>query len=274
MINMLRGAGLGLRREFFEEFMAAPPSQVAFLEVAPENWMHVGGKRLRDLEFFTEKYPLVCHGLSLSIGSPAPLDQNFISDLKIFLDNHNVIYYSDHLSYCSDEGHLYDLMPIPFTQDAVYYVAKRIQRVQDILQRRIAIENVSYYAAPGQELTELEFTNAILDEADCDLLLDVNNIYVNSLNHGYNPSVFLKNLKPKSISYIHIAGHDSDREIPIDTHGENVIEPVWDLLAQAYEQFGILPTLVERDFNFPPFNELLSEVDRVITTQNQWLSAE
>src|SRR5690606_6447635 len=130
-------------------------------------------------------YPMICHGLSLSIASPAPLDEDFLIRLKRFFDKHTIRSYSEHLSYCSDDGHLYDLMPIPFTQEAVDYVAKRIQRVQDILERPLIIENISYYAAPGQEMSEIDFLNAVLEQANCDLLLDVNNIYVNSINHGY-----------------------------------------------------------------------------------------
>ena len=168
-----------------------PATQVDFMEVAPENWIGMGGRWGREFRRFTERYPFVCHGLSLSIGGPSPLDEEFVRKLKGFLDTHQVRCYSEHLSYCSDDGHLYDLMPIPFTEDAVNYVAERIRRVQDILGRRIAMENVSYYAAPGQEMSEIDFINAVLSEADCDLLLDVNNIYVNGINHRYDAEAFL-----------------------------------------------------------------------------------
>ena len=146
-----------------------PPAAVDFLEVAPENWIGVGGKLGRDFRYFTERYPFVAHGLSLSIGSPAPLDETFLRRVRRLLDEHGFRGYSEHLSYCSDDGHLYDLMPIPFTEEAVHYVAARIRRVQDILERRIAMENVSYYAAPGKELEEIDFINAVLAEADCDI---------------------------------------------------------------------------------------------------------
>jgi len=185
------GAGLGLRRALLSPLADRIPEQVSFLEVAPENWIGVGGdygKRFREL---LEHYPLICHGLSLSIGSPAPLDEVFLRQIKNFLADHQVSVYSEHLSYCSDSGHLYDLMPIPFTEEAVKYVAQRIHRVQDILERRIAIENISYYAAPSRQMDELEFICSVLQEADCDLLLDVNNIYVNSINHRYDPAAFL-----------------------------------------------------------------------------------
>ena len=251
-------------------FAAQLPDQVDFLEIAPENWINVGGrwgKRLRNL---TERYPLVCHGLSLSIGSPAPLDEHFLGQLKKFLDEHDVLAYSDHLSFCSDHGQLYDLMPIPFTPEAVDYVAKRIRRVQDILDRRIAIENISYYAAPSQEMTEIEFVNAVLDVADCDLLLDVNNIYVNSINHRYDAEDFLTSLPAERVTYFHVAGHYEEAEdLRVDTHAAPVVDPVWDLLAAAYGHFGNVPTLLERDFNIPPLEELLAEVERIAELQHK-----
>ena len=225
------GAGLGLRRSFMDEFMAISPKPADFLEVAPENWMKMGGALGKKFAQIAERYPVICHGLSLSIGSPAPLDEHFLIQLKKFLDKHNIACYSEHLSYCSDDGHLYDLMPIPFTDEAVTHVAKRIQRVQDILERRIVMENVSYYAAPGQEMTEIDFLNAVIEQADCDLLLDVNNIYVNSINHNYDAEQYMKAVDSKRIAYLHIAGHyDEADDLKVDTHGADVIDPVWDLL--------------------------------------------
>ncbi len=248
-----------------------PPELVDFFEVAPENWVGIGGKTGKDFRHFTERYPFIAHGLSLSIGSPAALDETFIHRVKRLLDEHNFRFYSEHLSYCSDDGHLYDLMPIPFTEEAVHYVAARIRRVQDILERRIAMENVSYYAAPGKQMEEIEFLNAVLEEADCDLLLDVNNIYVNSINHNYNAEEFLKSLPAKRIAYCHIAGHyDEADDLKIDTHGAAVIKPVWSLLETAYQHFGVFPTLLERDFNIPPMPELLSEVNQIAALQDRW----
>ena len=248
-----------------------PPATVDFMEVAPENWMRIGGSIARKFRNLTEAYPFVCHGLSLSIGSPAPLDETFVRELKGFLDQHNIRCYTEHLSYCSDDGHLYDLMPIPFTEEAVKYVAKRIRRVQEILERRIAMENVSYYAAPGQEMDEIEFINAVIEEADCDLHLDVNNIYVNSINHGYDPGDFLRKLPGERIVYCHVAGHYEEAEdLRVDTHGADVIDPVWNLLETAYEEFGVFPTLLERDFNIPPMPELLAEVEQIARLQEKW----
>jgi uncharacterized protein len=262
------GAGLGLRRGFIDELMASPPTDVDFMEVAPENWIRVGGKLGRKFRFFTERYPLLLHGLSLSIGSPAPLDEALLADIKRFMDEHGILSYSEHLSYCSDDGHLYDLMPIPFTEEAVTWVAARLRRAQDILERRIAIENVSYYAPTDTSMGEIEFTNAVLEEADCDLLLDINNIVVNSINHRYDADEFLQAMPRERVRYFHIAGHYVEAEdLRVDTHGTAVGDAAWALLAQAYERFGPVPTLLERDFNFPPVGDLLAEVRRIRSLQ-------
>ena len=260
----ISGAGLGLRRDFMDDLAKLNYEPADFLEVAPENWMELGGTYGKKFAEFTARYPMVCHGLSLSIGSPAPLDEHFLIRLKKFLDKHNVRAYSEHLSYCSDDGHLYDLLPIPFTQEAVSYVAKRIKRVQEILERPLIIENVSYYAAPGKEMNEINFLNGVLEEADCDLLFDVNNVYVNSINHGYNPEDYIKAIPTDRIAYLHIAGHyDEADDLKVDTHGSDVIDPVWQLLEKTYQHHGVIPTLLERDFNIPSLNTLISEVDKI-----------
>ncbi|WP_297186584.1 DUF692 domain-containing protein [uncultured Porticoccus sp.] len=268
----VQGAGLGLRRTLMSSLSSPMPESIDFMEVAPENWIGVGGRLGHQFRAFTERYPFVCHGLSLSIGSPAPLDIELLSGIKAFLDQHQVRYYTEHLSYCSDQGHLYDLMPIPFTESAVHYVAERIRQVQDFLGRRIAMENVSYYAAPQQEMSEIDFINAVIAEADCDLLLDVNNIYVNSINHRYNAEEFLAQLPGERVVYAHIAGHYKEADdLRVDTHGADVIDPVWHLLDVAYQQFGIVPTLLERDFNIPPVPVLLEEVARIRQSQQSAL---
>jgi len=272
----VHGAGLGLRRDSIKELLQTSAPQVDFMEVAPENWIGVGGtwgKRLRE---FTEKNDFVCHGLSLSIGSPAPLDEDFVRQVGEFLKQHQVKTYSEHLTYCSDDGHLYDLLPIPFTEEAVDYVAERILRVQDILGQRIAMENASYYTpAPGSEMQEIDFINAVLEKADCALLIDINNIYVNSVNHRYDPVEFMQGLPAERIAYAHIAGHYNEAEdLIVDTHGADVIDNVWDLLDRAYEHFGVFPTLLERDFNIPPVAELLTEVNRIVSYQDKWTGGE
>ena len=272
MSSPLSGAGLGLRRALLDELIAAPRPALDFLELAPENWIGIGGRLGRQFRAVTEKYPLACHGLSLSIGGPAPLDHRLLAEVKAFLDRHQVCAYTEHLSWCSDErGHLYDLLPIPFTEEAVHYVAARIRETQDLLERRIGIENVSCYATPGAELTELEFINGVLAEADCDLLLDVNNIYVNSVNFQYDPHEFLAGINGRRTVYLHIAGHAvrgrGPDDLRVDTHGAAVIEPVWALLGEAFERFGAKPTVLERDFNFPPFADLLAEVAQIRAAQ-------
>ncbi|MGZ8218576.1 HvfB family MNIO-type RiPP peptide maturase [Methylomagnum sp.] len=260
----IHGAGLGLRRALIGPLAEQPPESVDFYEVAPENWMRIGGKLGKQFRSLTDRFPFICHGLSLSVGGPAPLDEAFLLELKTFLDSHGVRLYSEHLSYCGDDGHLYDLMPIPFTEEAVQYVAGRIRRVQDILERRIAIENISYYAAPGREMREIDFLKAVLAEADCDLLLDVNNIYVNSVNHDYGADAFLDAVPVERIVYLHVAGHYVEAEdFLVDTHGAPIIDPVWRLLDRAYARFGVVPTLLERDFNIPPLAELLHEIETI-----------
>jgi uncharacterized protein (UPF0276 family) len=267
----VQGAGLGLRRSFMAEIEAGGlPDFPDFFELAPENWIGMGGRYAKNLRRFTERHPLVCHGLSLSIGGPAPLDMDFLRRLKDFIVLHQVRCYSEHLSYTGDDGHLYDLLPIPFTLEAVDHVAGRIMQVQDTLGHRIALENVSYYAAPHHEMSELEFLLAVLKKADCDLLLDVNNIHVNSINHCYDANAFLDALPGGRIAYVHIAGHYVEAEdLRVDTHGDDVVPEVWALLARAYRNFGVLPTLLERDFNIPPLATLLKEVAEVRRYQQQ-----
>lgn len=270
----VNGAGLGLRRAFIGSLAGPLPEEVDFMEVAPENWIDVGGRYGHQFRSISERIPMVCHGLSLNLGGPAPLDEAFLRKVRQFIDSHNIRCYSEHLSYCGDDAHLYDLMPIPFTEDAVHYVAERIRRTQDIIGRRMAIENVSYYAAPGQEMPEIDFINAILKEADCYLHLDINNIYVNSINHRYDAEDFLKALPGERIAYAHTAGHYVEAEdLRVDTHGSDVIDPVWQLLETAYQHFGVFPTLLERDFNIPPLDRLLVEVRHISSLQAKYHAA-
>ena len=261
-------AGIGLRRALLGALQAAPPGAFDFLECAPDNWIGVGGKYGEALAELASRHPLTCHGLSLSLGGVAPLDETFLARVRRFLDRHKVTLYSEHLSYCTDDGHLYDLMPIPFTEEAVRHVAARIRRVQDLLGRRIAVENVSYYAAPYRAMDEVDFVNAVLAEADCDLLLDVNNIFVNAINHDYDAHGFLACMPTQRIASYHIAGHyDEADDLKVDTRGAAVKEDVWSLLQAAYRVHGVRPTLLERDFNFPPMPLLLAEVERIRVLQ-------
>lgn len=265
------GAGLGLRLELIDELRAHPPGQIDFLEIAPENWIGVGGARGKALRHFSERYPLVCHGLSLSIGGPAPLDDDFLRSLKKFLDLHGARAYTEHLSYCGDLGQLYDLMPIPFTEEAVRYVARRIRHVQDVLERRIGMENVSTYAMPDGDMDELAFLNAVVSEADCGFHLDINNIFVNSRNHGFDAMSYLDGIPADRIMYAHIAGHFREEDdLRIDTHGEDILPEVWELLDAAYARHGVFPTLLERDFNIPPLADLLIELDGIVERQRKW----
>lgn len=271
-LNEFGLVGLGLRREMLNDFIEAPPYQIDFLEVAPENWLKMGGKFGKQFKQLTDKHNFICHGLSLSLGAPEPLDINFIKQLKEFFKAHNIKLYSEHLSYCSGKGHMYDLMPIPFTEEAIKHVSKRIALVQDILEQRIAVENVSYYASPGQEMSEQVFTLEVLKQADCDLLLDVNNIYVNSINHGYNAVEFLQSMPSERIVCGHIAGHyEESPTLLVDTHGADVCGPVWKLLKQAYECHGVFPTLLERDFNIPSMTDILHEVEQIHFIQKQFI---
>ena len=258
--------GLGLRRALLGPLQAAPPGGFDFLEAAPENWIGVGGALGDAFETLATRHPVVCHGLSLSLGGPGPLDETFLGKLRRFLDRLGSPIYSEHLSACSDErGQLYDLLPLPFTEATVEHVAGRIGQVQDLLGRRIAVENISYYATlQPAGMPEVDFVNAVLERADCDLLLDVNNIVVNATNHAYDALAFLRALPRDRIAYIHVAGHfDEADDLKIDTHGAPVSDPVWDLLAEAYRLFGPRPTLLERDFNLPPLDALLGELDIV-----------
>ncbi|NQX88969.1 MAG: DUF692 domain-containing protein [Halioglobus sp.] len=264
----LQGTGLGLRRAMLGPLLSMDQGAVDFMEAAPENWIGVGGRFGKQFRELAERYPLALHGLSLNIGGPDPLDTDLVVAIRDFMNQLGVSVYSEHLTYCAAEGHLYDLLPIPFTREAVGYVAGRVRQVQDILGRRIVLENASYYAQTSAELTEAQFIRAVIEESDCDLLLDVNNVYVNSINHRYDPIQFIDALPLERVRYVHVAGHYNEADdLKVDTHGSAVIDPVWALLAQAYERMGPVPTLLERDFNLPPLDDLLEEVAHMRSLQ-------
>ncbi len=262
------GVGLGLRRELLRPLLQHPIPQLDFFEVAPENWMQIGGKQFQQFCNLAQDYPLICHGLSLSLGSLDPLDAQFIAALKKFFNEFSVCYYSEHLSYSSFAGHLYDLLPLPFTEEAVIHVAKRICQVQELLEQTIAIENISYYNVPFQQMSEQAFMLAVVAEAKCDILLDINNIYVNSQNHQYDPYQYLDNFTDQSVCYYHVAGHYVEPDgFIIDSHGQAVIEPVWQLLDYAYKTIGVRATLLERDNHIPSLHEIKSELSRIQQVQ-------
>lgn len=265
----LAGVGLGLRREFIDTFLSAE-THPDFIEIAPENWMGFGGRHAKLLAQCVEKAPLLCHGLSLSIGGPHPLNIEFIKQVKTFLQQYQVPIYSEHLSYTHDGGYLYDLLPIPMTEAAVKYVAERILRVQDILGQRLVIENVSTYLMPNAEMTEAEFVREVIEQADCELLLDVNNVYVNSMNHGSDGYAFIQAMPKERIRYLHIAGHEQISEnLLIDTHGAEICDSVWELLQYTYQICGVKPTLLERDFNIPSWQQLQYELATIKKIQQQ-----
>ena len=269
-VGPARGAGLGFRRELIEPLQAGVPEAVRFFELAPENWAGLGGRSARELRAFTERYPFVCHGLSLSLGGPGPLDEDWLRRIKAFMREHGMTLFTEHLSWCADDRHLYDLLPIPQTEAAVHWVAQRIRRAQDILEMRIGIENASCYVAPpGAEMGEAEFIRAVVDEAGCALHLDVNNIHVNSRNFGFDAHAFLQALPLERTCYVHVAGHYVEPDgLIIDTHGAPVIDPVWALLAAAYQRIGgEVPTCLERDFNLPGLPALATEVAQIARLQ-------
>jgi uncharacterized protein (UPF0276 family) len=255
--------GIGFRKDFAEEFLEGSVLTPGFVELAPENWMNIGGFWKKRLNELAERYPITTHGLSLSLGSPDELDMNFLKDVKQFLKEYKVEIYSEHLSFSKcDNAHLYDLLPIPFREDAIKHVAQRIQQVQDYLGQQIAIENVSYYTPVGAEMDEATFVTEVLNEANCKLLLDINNVYVNAFNHNYNAKEFIDKLPLNRVAYIHMAGHTQiSDDLIIDTHGEAIIDPVYELFSWTLPKIKPVPVLLERDFNIPNLQELQNELN-------------
>ncbi len=262
---MNHSIGIGFRKDFAEELLNTNDLKPAFIELAPENWIGMGGYWKKELDKAAEKFPITCHGLSLSIGSPDEVDVTFVKKVKQFLKQYNVKIYSEHLSYSKcDNAHLYDLLPIPFREDAVKHIVQRIKQVQDILEMPLVLENVSYYTSVAAQMKEEEFISAIVNESGCNMLLDVNNVYVNAFNHNYNAKEFIKKLPLHKVAYVHIAGHEqvSDTLI-IDTHGQAVIDPVFELFDYASDLIKPVPVLLERDFNIPELSELQNEINRL-----------
>lgn len=268
--------GVGFRRGFAKQLVEQDILTPAFVEAAPENWMGMGGYWKSVLQEVTQKYPLLCHGLSLSIGSPEPLEWDFIAEIKDFLELYQVEIYSEHLSFSKcQNAHTYELLPIPFRKDAADHVASRIKQVQDFLERPLAIEIASYYTSVAAELSEIDFVNQILDQSNCKLLLDVNNIYVNAFNHNYNAKEFIQQLDLSKVAYIHMAGHQQVADdLLIDTHGQPIIDPVFELFEWAIAHLpSPVPVLLERDYNYEDLPQLQGEIDQLQSIcDNQWIA--
>ncbi|MDO4223801.1 MAG: DUF692 domain-containing protein [Acinetobacter sp.] len=280
-----QGIGIGYRRQYTQDLIQLAqqqsPNPIQFLELAPENWIKMGGKAKADFEQVAQYYPLASHGLSLSLGGIEPLNVAYLKQIRQFLDHFKIQFFSEHTSFCEHGGHVYDLMPFPFTAQSVENFADRVKQSQDILGRQIAIENTSYYIRfPNSTLDEVDFLNAVMHKSDCLLHLDVNNIYVNATNHqDISADDFLNRIDLSRACYIHIAGHDVEQDtqgkpLLIDTHGQAVCADVWQILSQVYERTGkIIPTVLERDFNLPPFADILQEVQQIEHWQRHALSS-
>jgi uncharacterized protein (UPF0276 family) len=256
------GFGLGLRTDHYEQVLNDRPD-IDWLEVISENYMVAGGKPLHYLDRIREHYPMVMHGVSMSIGSTEPLNVDYLTDLKKLIARVEPEWVSDHLCWTGIGGrNLHDLMPLPYTEEAMSHVVDRVSQVQDTLGRQILLENVSSYVTyNASEISEWEFLSAIAERADCLILLDVNNIYVSSQNHGFEPSDYLDGVSEARIQQIHLAGHSYQNQLIIDTHDHPVCDPVWSLYQQAVQRFGPVATMIERDDNIPPLEDLLAELD-------------
>lgn len=257
--------GLGLRQKFILEVADKLPSEIDWFEVAPENYIDRGGEKFAAFEKIHSRYPIIAHGLSLSIGSLDELNWEYLKKLKKFIRDYSIPWFSDHLCFSSYQNHYYhDLLPLPFTKEAVNHLVPRIKVVQDFLEVPFALENISYYLLPDKpEMTEAEFLIEVLSQAQAPLMLDVNNIYVNAFNHGYSASEFLATMaRSLPIQQLHIAGHYQESEdLIIDTHGADVPDPVWELLRELAGLIELPPVLVERDHEIPSLENLIREVE-------------
>lgn len=262
----VEGVGLGLRHDLAEELLARAPDEVRWLEIHPENYVRRGGRFALNLERALERWPIVPHGLSLCFGTTSRFEPAYLRELKVLLDRVDAPWYSDHLCFAGSDGvFLHDLLPLPFVRESIEVAAARVCELRDAIERPVAIENVSYYADPApRAMQEPEFVLEVLEAADCKLLLDVNNVYVNSLNHRFDPKAYIDRIPPERVVQIHVAGHFTRKGgIVIDTHGEPVCEGVYDLLAYTLERLGPVPVLLERDQNIPPLETLLGELRRL-----------
>lgn len=257
---------MGLRREHFGSLLSSLPSEVEWFEVAPENYLEIGGRVYRDFCELTERVPVVFHSISLSLGSLDPLDRNLLKLISKAIKKHKVPMASDHICFSSyNQVQFDDLLPLPFTWEAVRHTAKRIKMVQEILEVPFAVENISYYAPCGApEMTEADFIRAVIEESDALLLFDVNNVYVNSVNHRFDPHDYIKKIPLDRIAYVHIAGHKrKKKDFVLDTHGEDIIHPVWRLLEEVSKKVALPSVMIERDGNIPPIEDLVGELRNV-----------
>lgn len=255
------GFGLGLRPDHYETVLTTEPD-IDWFEIISENYMVPGGKPLYYLEKFRERYPLVMHGVSMSLGSTDPLDWEYLGQLKRLADRVEPVWISDHLCWTGvNRTNMHDLLPLPYTEEALSHVADRLAQVQDYLQRRVLIENVSSYVTYRRSaMSEWEFLRTVAQEADSGILLDINNIYVSGFNHEFDPKEYVDNIPPERVYQFHLAGHANHGNYIVDTHSAPVIDPVWELYAHALKRFGRVSTMIERDDNIPPLEELLSEI--------------
>ena len=259
----LRGFGLGLRTQHYEALLGEPHA-IDWLEVITENYLVPGGKPLWYLDSVRERFPLVMHGVSLSIGSTDPIDREYLGAVRALAERIEPHWISDHLCWTGIEGrNLHDLLPLPYTEEALRLVSERIEQVQEALGRQILLENVSSYLSyRSSEMSEWEFLAEVAQRADCAILLDINNVYVSSINHGFDAFTYLKAVPKSRVRQFHLAGHSDMQGHLIDTHDHPIAAPVWDLYARAVEHFGAIPTMIERDDNIPPLGELVAELDR------------
>ena len=256
------GFGLGLRTTHYSTILETCPA-VDWFEIISENYMVAGGNPLYYLDKIREQYPLVSHGVSLSIGSSDPLNWDYLKQLKTHIDRVKPVWVSDHLCWTGMNGlNVHDLLPLPYTEEVFNHVVKRIKDVQDYLERQILVENVSSYVSFKEStFTEWEFVSEVANEANCLILLDINNIYVSAFNHGFDPYTYLNAIPINRVQQFHLAGHTNNTDHIIDTHDAAIIDPVWDIYAAAVKRFGNISTMIERDDNIPPLSELLLELE-------------
>jgi hypothetical protein len=260
-MKKLAGFGLGLRTPHYEAVLNEPHA-IDWLEVITENYLVPGGKPLDYLERIRGRFPLVMHGVSLSIGSTDPVDFEYLAQVRALAARIEPHWISDHLCWTGIEGrNLHDLLPLPYTEEALASVVERVGQVQDALGRQILLENVSSYLTyRASDMSEWEFLREVAQRADCAILLDINNIYVSSVNHGFDPLTYLQSVPKDRVRQFHLAGHSDLEGHLIDTHDHPIVEPVWDLYCAALAQFGAVPTMIERDDNIPPLSELVAEL--------------